>query len=162
MKLKSLFVAASVLISGTVTHATLTAQTSEAAVRNFLMTSPRPDRVGTHAQVERVLIVADTPRGANKTTTQKVYYKVEVTLSADYVARRLAYLQRERTRVDADDARSQKAIDQSIKLMKRNRQIVQGRALVKKTPFGWEVLDIRSINSRLDSWALNVYYTGGL
>jgi hypothetical protein len=44
--------------------------------------------------------------------------------------------------------------------MKKNRQIVQGRALVKKTPNGWEVLDARSINSRLDSWALDIYYTG--
>ncbi len=138
--------------------------TSEKAVQNFLNSSPIPDRfglttrVGTHSQVKRILAIAVTPANAESggTQTQKVYYKVEVALSDDYLARRLAYLEYERTQ----GTHTNQALNQSVKRLRRNRQIVQGTALVKKTPSGWEVLDTRSINNRLDAWALDIYYTG--
>jgi hypothetical protein len=156
---RELFAAAvSVLVLGATVKANASASTSEEAVRNFLTSSPRPDRVGTHSQVGRIITVANTPTNVKVegAQTQGVYYKVEVTLPDDYVARRITYLKYER----AKGTHTTEAINRSLERMKKNRQIVQGRALVKKTSNGWEVLDARSINSRLDSWALDIYYTG--
>ena len=161
MKQKMLAVTVGALGLVTIVNADVTGNTSEKAVRSFLASSPRPDRVDTHSQVARILTVAVTPAQAKVGATQKVYYKVEVTLPPEYLARRLAYLQQEGVNgAPLNKAVRDKALSQSIERMKRNRQIVQGRAFVKKTPNGWEVLDTRSINSRLDAWALDIYYTG--
>ena len=136
--------------------ANVTGNTSEEAVRNYLISSPRPDRVGALSRVERIITVAGTPTEAKVTgaQTQAVYYKVEVTLPADYVGRRISYLESERVK----GIQPSRALDQSVERLKRNRQVIQGRALVEKTPQGWQVLDVRSINSRLDAWALDIYY----
>ena len=135
-------------------------QTPEATLHNHLVLN-RQMNMGDF-EPPKILTTRELPAQspAEIAGTQKRFeFKIEERMTPGYKERRVSYLKQLLNGPKQQRPFEDATLRLSLARMQRNRQVVQGKATLSKTPSGWKVVKKNFDNSwRLGAWAYDLAY----